>query len=683
MNNTAYAGPNVESGQEYERYQQYRQRLLQQVKKLLTTLPKVKINDWQDTAQRIEERVLAREFRVLIVGEFKRGKSTLINSFLGEEVLPAFPIPTTAIINEVKWGETPRVILHYRPKADGTVPPPKEIAPEELEEHVVIKHDFDADPDKTEEELLTAQIRESPYDKAELFWPLDLCRNGVEIIDSPGLNEDSVRQKVTLDYLQNVDAIVFVMMCEPLGGLSEFQAIETILKPAGHDDIIFVCNRFNLIRERDREQIKRFGIAKLKNYTNKGAEHIFFVDALGALEGRLNNRPEEVAKSGVPEVTRALERFLTSDRGRIKITRTAKELQTVIYEARKKIPQLEAMYQESLETLQRRYDASVEPLRRLEMERMQILFQVRSFRADLRADVYNRALRFFRTFIEGVPERAKGMKLTNAVQLLTLKSREEQVKRVSDEIVTQLNDAFKSEFADWHKSTVTPFVTQRMEELESQLNRSAHAFVANVDKFRVNMAGGDVSAGQMQEAGGKTPSPLDRILSAVGGWVFLCPGAGVAGAAGGYKELFKAILPQLGVNILIAVLIGLNPIGLAAMVGAGLFQMWKRGGVLTNQVKEKVIELYVDQMRSRMTDDAEVAAKSLEDFLRKFEDTLDRGLNKMIQDSQAGVQEVLLTKQEGEQAQKQAQIAIAEARSEIEEIDRELNELISEALLQA
>ena len=41
----------------------------------------------------------ADTFKVLVIGEFKRGKSTFINALLGEEVLPSFSIPCTAVIN--------------------------------------------------------------------------------------------------------------------------------------------------------------------------------------------------------------------------------------------------------------------------------------------------------------------------------------------------------------------------------------------------------------------------------------------------------------------------------------------------------------------------------------------------------------------------------------------------------
>ena len=52
-----------------------------------------------------------RQYTVAVVGEFKRGKSSLINALLGMNILPADVLPTTATINRVVYSEKPYAIL--------------------------------------------------------------------------------------------------------------------------------------------------------------------------------------------------------------------------------------------------------------------------------------------------------------------------------------------------------------------------------------------------------------------------------------------------------------------------------------------------------------------------------------------------------------------------------------------
>ena len=60
-------------------------------------------------------RVLARlaedRFNLAIVGQFSRGKSSLMNALLGMEKLPTGILPLTSVITTVTYGEKERVLL--------------------------------------------------------------------------------------------------------------------------------------------------------------------------------------------------------------------------------------------------------------------------------------------------------------------------------------------------------------------------------------------------------------------------------------------------------------------------------------------------------------------------------------------------------------------------------------------
>ena len=301
------------SYQQYDEFQRRRGILVSFIKGLRGLLASLDMADTAKSLQQLVDLVQSDAFKVLVLGEFKRGKSTFINAILGDEILPAYAKPCTAIINEVKWGEARRALLHYAQPVDAQPISPQEVAVEELEKYIVIQDDV-------------RESQENRFDKVELFWPLPLCENGVEIIDSPGLNEHDIRQKITMDYLSRVDAILFVLSCEALASKSELDVIDNILKPTGHEDIFFICNRFNMIREKEKADVKEYGISRLAPRT-RGPERVFFISALDALEGRVENDEERVKNSGIIQVEQELERFLATERGRIKILRPARELQ--------------------------------------------------------------------------------------------------------------------------------------------------------------------------------------------------------------------------------------------------------------------------------------------------------------------------------------------------------------------
>src|SRR3984885_5182250 len=56
-------------------------------------------------ARSVAERVSEGRFYVACIGQFKRGKSTLINALVGLSVLPSGVVPVTAIPTIIRFGE--------------------------------------------------------------------------------------------------------------------------------------------------------------------------------------------------------------------------------------------------------------------------------------------------------------------------------------------------------------------------------------------------------------------------------------------------------------------------------------------------------------------------------------------------------------------------------------------------
>ena len=150
------------------------------------------------------QEIKSQRFRIAIIGEFSKGKSTLLNAWLAEEVQPVSITPCTGQITILKYGNKKRVICRYKNGHQ------EEIPFEKYSQKVSISEDLDHDDLKTlSEELAHSNIKEIILEHPELT----LCKNGVEIVDSPGLNEHPNRSGITKQLINDTDAIIFFNQC--------------------------------------------------------------------------------------------------------------------------------------------------------------------------------------------------------------------------------------------------------------------------------------------------------------------------------------------------------------------------------------------------------------------------------------------------------------------------------------
>ena len=112
-----------------------------------------------------------------------------------------------------------------------------------------------------------------------MFWPLSLLKEGVEIIDSPGLNEHSTRTKVTMDYLSKADAILFVLLSTAICAANEMEFIENNLKEQGFNEPFFIVNKWDLVPKEEKNQMIEYVKMKLSGFSTNP---IFYVSASNA-----------------------------------------------------------------------------------------------------------------------------------------------------------------------------------------------------------------------------------------------------------------------------------------------------------------------------------------------------------------------------------------------------------------
>jgi ribosome biogenesis GTPase A len=62
-------------------------------------------------AERVAERINSQQFHITVLGEFKRGKSTLVNALVGKPLLPSGSLPLTSVATEVHIGSSETAVI--------------------------------------------------------------------------------------------------------------------------------------------------------------------------------------------------------------------------------------------------------------------------------------------------------------------------------------------------------------------------------------------------------------------------------------------------------------------------------------------------------------------------------------------------------------------------------------------
>lgn len=242
-------------------------------------------------------------FSIAVVGEFKRGKSTVINALLGSSALPMDVMPATATVTRVVYGRVPTATLV---RFDGK----KDVVPiSSLSQHIT-KID-------QESEARAAEIKE-----AVVAFPTMFCQNNVEIVDTPGLSDEAAMTRLTLDIIPKADAAIFVISA--LSPLSQTEAafLEKLLDSVDVERVFFVMTHIDRIRgPHDLQrliqsiQCRIHQVIEAKRGKGKVNVTIFPISAFDGLNGKETHDNLLYKSSGLPDLERALENYLAQSRG--------------------------------------------------------------------------------------------------------------------------------------------------------------------------------------------------------------------------------------------------------------------------------------------------------------------------------------------------------------------------------
>lgn len=233
---------------------------LHQIARLATALDLPRV---QAEALFAAARLADAQFYVACVGQFKRGKSTLINALLDDRVLPVGIVPITAVPTVVRFGQrrTARVgvIGHQGNAAVAWTL----IEPSDLEQYVSEEYN----PGNARGVLVV-----------EVLVPSPLLRDGMCLVDTPGIGSVfEANSAATRAFVPHIDAALIVIGADPPVTGDELDLIEDIGRQVDH--LLVVLNKSDRVTDEERRVASEFAQTVISRRLRRAVGAVYEVSA--------------------------------------------------------------------------------------------------------------------------------------------------------------------------------------------------------------------------------------------------------------------------------------------------------------------------------------------------------------------------------------------------------------------
>ena len=197
-----------------------------------------------------------QRFYVAILGLFKRGKSTIINALLDQEVLPSAVIPVTSIITLIEHSDRTAAEIYF---SNGAIVP-TDISV--IEEYV--------SEEKNPE-------NEKGIDFVKIFHPASILENML-IIDTPGMGSALPHNsETTKSFIPKIDAAIYVLSADIPISKTDIDFIKELKQEV--QKLIFVLNKADLLNATDLQKMIQHNLSALNKITDISRDELITISA--------------------------------------------------------------------------------------------------------------------------------------------------------------------------------------------------------------------------------------------------------------------------------------------------------------------------------------------------------------------------------------------------------------------
>jgi len=190
-------------------------------------------------------------FRIALVAPFSAGKSTFVNALIGVDLLSMNVLAETAAITRLKYGKERSIVVTYRdgksekfPQGNG-----QQVTDEQMRDFLKSKTTVT----REDSEVPHGKRVEDIVESVDVYWDLDICKDGVEIVDTPGLfARHSEHDQITNKVLPTVNAVLFIIEPDNVGDSNFLNVIAEYVDNAKNSNldtegnhIFFIINKID------------------------------------------------------------------------------------------------------------------------------------------------------------------------------------------------------------------------------------------------------------------------------------------------------------------------------------------------------------------------------------------------------------------------------------------------------
>jgi len=259
-------------------------------------------SDYLSEFESLRERLIAGQFRLAVLGQFKRGKSTLLNALLGDQLLPTDILPVTAIPTFIGHGEETAVLVTFAGDESAV--------------------SFDPASGQSLGDFLNEYVTEAgnpenyrKVERVEVSHPAELLRQGIVLIDTPGIGSTHKHNtEVAYQILPQCDAALFLVSPDPPITEAELTYLKDIQQRLPRT--FFLLNKVDFLDNAERIASLRFLADQLAPLCD-GIPQVLPISARNGLDSRQKNDVEGWKNSGLQQVEQNLIDFFAREKQQI------------------------------------------------------------------------------------------------------------------------------------------------------------------------------------------------------------------------------------------------------------------------------------------------------------------------------------------------------------------------------